>query len=291
VQSATTSGTNFTRSTSGGTDLNASSGILAGGSIELRRGERWNGGYLEFRFDMTGYQTAGISFAYRTTTSLPTTATVEWSTDGGASYAEYAVLNSSDYSSNTRIELDFEGITGFADARVRLRYSTDGGSAGSGLGAFFDNIRIEVWEAPANAFGTYAAWRLDRFGSLTDPLGAPAADALQRGIPNAIEYALGLDALPDPRLGLPVASGEFQFEFTRRTVADARILVETSSTLALGSWTVVATLEPGANSWTGSALLEETAAGDFYYVQMTHPDGPPAAGDPRFLRVRVEIED
>ncbi|MCC5804738.1 MAG: immunoglobulin domain-containing protein [Opitutales bacterium] len=292
VQSATTTGTNFRRDTGGGTDLNASEGTPAGGSIELRRGERWNNGYLEFRFDMTGYETAVISFAYETRSTLPGTATVEWSADGGETYSEYTVLETADYGSLTRIELDFEGISelaGAADARLRLRYSADGGAGSSGLGARFDNVRIEVW-APAGATpGTYAAWRIERFGGMDDPAGAPQVDPLQRGIPNAVEYALGLDFLEDVRAGMPGLSGDFQLAFTRRADSAARLIIETSSTLGAEDWTPAATLEPGAASWTGPALVEETGTGDIRHVLVTHPSGPPTVGGPRFMRLRVGI--
>ncbi|MCD8482397.1 MAG: immunoglobulin domain-containing protein [Verrucomicrobia bacterium] len=71
VQSATSVGTNLRRNTSGGTSVNASNGTPAGGSLELRRGERWNNGIIEFRIDMTGYENAVLTFAYRTFNTSP----------------------------------------------------------------------------------------------------------------------------------------------------------------------------------------------------------------------------
>jgi hypothetical protein len=294
-RSATTVGTNFRRDTGGGTEMNASEGTPAGGSIQLRRGERWDNGALEFRFDMTGYEAALISYAYETDSSLPSTATVEWSADGGETYTPYEVLDNSLYGSRTRIELDFTGVTELAnaaDARVRLRYSADGGSGSSGMGAVIDNVRIEVWAPTSAPPGTYAAWRLERFGSLDDPMGAPAHDPFQRGISNALEYALGLDFLAgDFRSGLPRVSGDFQLEFTRREDSAARLIVESSPSLVTDSWTPVATLESNDTSWAGSATVVETDDGEIRQVLVTHPEVPPTTGEMRFMRVRVEIVD
>jgi hypothetical protein len=294
VRSATNTGTNFRRDTGGGTTLNASEGTPAGGRIELRRGQRWNNGTLEFRFDMTGYETALLSFAYETRDSAPSLATVEWSTDGGKTFTEYTVLDNSLFGTVTLMELDFAGIAAIAnapDVRVRLRYSADGGGVSAGMGAALDNVRIDVWAPPAAPPGTYAAWRVERFGSLDDPMGAPAFDPFQRGIANALEYAFGLDLLDDFRGGFPYLFGNFELAFTRRVNSAARLIVETSSTLSHNDWTAISTLEPGSSAWTGTASVGESGAGEVRDVLVTHPQGLPVPGEPRFLRVRVEITE
>ncbi|MCC5838797.1 MAG: PKD domain-containing protein [Opitutales bacterium] len=291
VRSTQASGTNFARSPSGGTLINASDGTVAGGRIELRRNSRWDNGIVELRFDMTGFEAAMISFAYGTGDLLPSSATVEWSVDGGLSYTAFTTLASADYRTTTLVALDLAEIGALrdaADVRVRLRYSADGGSAStSTLSGVFDNVRIE---ARRIADG-YEAWRMDRFGDLLDPAGAPGADPWQRGIPNLLEYALGLDLLPNARAGLPVMHDGHVIAFTRRASVDVRILVETSDSLAPGSWTAIATLEPGADAWSGPAHVQDSAAGEIQHVEVTHPDGPISASTPRFVQVRVEIDD
>jgi len=276
VQSATETGTNFRRNTSGGTDLNASADIVNGGSIELRRGERWNGGFLEFRFDMTGFEAPVISFAYRTENTLPTTATVEWSADGGQNYTAFTVLQSSDYDGSYSVrELDFSGVAGLtdaADARVRLRYSNDGGSDGSGTGAVLDNLRIAAQQSTSS----FIAWRLDQFGDIEDPDGAPDADPDSDGLNNLLEYAFNLDPLAPDTSGLPVSafspqSSHLTLTFLRSR-AELTYEVLASTTLAPDSWTAIAT-NPGTVSLTESVTVE---------------DPEPVSENPkRFLRLRV----
>ncbi|MCC5804739.1 MAG: PQQ-binding-like beta-propeller repeat protein [Opitutales bacterium] len=287
VQSATTTGTNFRRDTGGGTDLNASADTPAGGSIELRRGERWNNGYLEFRFDMTGHEAAVLSFAYRTGGSLPSTATVEWSADGGGSYTEHSVLTNADYGSFTVVELDFseiDDLNDVAEARVRLRYNADGGAASSGLSAAIDNVRVEARRSTSG----YDEWRTARFGDIDDPAGAPGFDPLGRGIVNALEYALGLDHLVALRDGLPRALNGWEMRFTRRADLDLLLVIEATDELGAPFWDIIAVLEPGSAEWTGPAPVTEVPQGETHEVTVTHPSGPPARGERRFMRLRLQ---
>lgn len=289
LRSSSSTGTNFRRSTGGGTEINAWDGTPAGGAIELRRGARWNNGLVEFRFDMTGFEAALVSFAYRTSDSQPSMAVVEWSADGGESYTEHTVLASADYEGGFAVVwLDLTEATALnnaADARVRLRYNADGGSTNAGSGAIFDNVRVE---ARRSAVG-YAGWRAARFGDTEHPDGEPRADPWQRGIPNILDYVLGLDHLESPHSGLP-RSGVGTLHFTRRADAEFLLVVEESHGLAPDDWEIIAFLEPGANGWTTvgeRADITEEADGPFHRVTVI---STPAADSvaARFWRVTVE---
>lgn len=287
IQSATSVGTNFRRETGGGTSLNAAVGTPAGGSIELRRGERWNNGTVEFRFDMTGHEAAFVSFAYRTSGSLPRTAVVEWSADGGVSYTEHSVLTNADYGSFTVIELDFAGISALedvSDARVRLRYSADGGSASTGRSAAFDNVRVEARRVGSG----YDDWRVARWGDAEYPDGEPGADPWRRGIANLVEYGLGLDYLEESHAGLLKAGEDGRLHFTRRGDSGLLLVIEESADLAAPAWNVVAFLEPGAVAWSGIALVTEEIDGPVRRVTVAPPENP-SAGTPRFWRLRVQF--
>jgi len=155
VQNATDYGSNFRRSTGDGTLVNAVPGTEAGGCIELRRGERWNNGFLELRLDLTGYRDLVVSCAFHYMSStFPSSTTVEWSTDNGASYTPLTTLVNADYAGGyNRLELDFSGVPALNNqpsVRVRLRFSADGGAASSGAGARFDNILLQARSAPVN---------------------------------------------------------------------------------------------------------------------------------------------
>ncbi|MCC5804737.1 MAG: PKD domain-containing protein [Opitutales bacterium] len=290
VRSATSTGTNFRRETGGGTEINAATGTPAGGSIELRRGSRWDNGVVEFRFDMTGFEAAVISFAYETRSTLPGTATVEWSADGGETYTQHSVLQSADYTSGfTFVALDFaevEALNNAADARVRLRYSADGGAGNTGTAAVFDNVRIEARRSTSG----YNDWRADRFGDTEHPDGEPGADPFKRGIRNVIDYALGLDHLENPHAGLPRGGEGISLHFTRRAEVEFLIVVEETQDLASDEWDIIAFLEPGADTWTAvaeRAVITEETDGPVHHVTV-NPSDVPSPGAPRFWRMSVQ---
>jgi hypothetical protein len=136
---------------------------------------------------------------------------------------------------------------------------------------------------------TYADWSLTRFADPASPESAPSADGSGRGYANAVEFALGLDLLEgDPRVGLPALDGEGALRFTRRPGAAVRILVESSETLEASGWNALATLEPGADAWSGAEGVSETVAGDLVEVAVTTGSMPSPFGK-RFLRLRIEL--
>lgn len=288
VQSATSTGTNFTRSTSGGTLVNASTGTPAGGSIELRRGQRWNGGIVEARFDATGHTALGLSFAYLTSDSFPSTTFVEWSVDGGHSFTGVATLTNADYRDFTRVFLDLSSIAeldGQSDVRIRLRFSEDGGSATSGMGATIDNVRVK---AAPTASG-FDQWRNSLFPEPTAPEADPAAETWQNGVANLLVYALGLDHLETPLSGLPRVQGPL-LQFTRRTDAEAYIIVETSRTLAPEDWDIIAYFDPANGTWQmdeNRISISEDAEGPVHHVTATPLPEESASDTAHFWRVNV----
>ena len=149
-------GTNFRRLPDRGTLVNAAPGTTAGGSIAMDRGSRWDNGYVELRADVTDYRDVLVSFAFNYTSStFPTTTTVEWSVDGGSTYTVYKTFDNADFTGQyTRVQLDLSGVPALnnaADARVRLRYSADGGGIGSGTGARYDNFHFTARPAPVDS--------------------------------------------------------------------------------------------------------------------------------------------
>jgi hypothetical protein len=113
----------------------------------------------------------------------------------------------------------------------------------------------------------------------------------KRGIPNILDYALGLDHLESPHSGLPQGRGE-ALRFTRRAEAEFLLLVEESDDLTAGSWEIIAFLEPGSGTWTAvadRAIIAEEADGPIYHVTV-NPTSPSLPGTPRFWRVTVEVQ-
>ena len=156
VDSGSSTGTNFWRYPGQGTLVNAAPGTPAGGSIAMNRGSRWNNGYVELRADTTDYRDVLVSFAFNYTSStFPSTTTVEWSADGGSTYTAYTTLDNADFAGEyTRVQLDLSGVPALnnaGDARVRLRYSADGGGIGSGTGARYDNFHFSARPAPVDS--------------------------------------------------------------------------------------------------------------------------------------------
>ncbi|MCC5807938.1 MAG: carboxypeptidase regulatory-like domain-containing protein [Opitutales bacterium] len=152
VDSGSSVGTNFWQYPGQGTLVNAAPGTVAGGSIAMNRGSRWNNGYVELRADMTDYRDVLVSFAFHYSDTFPSTTTVEWSVDGGSTFTAYKTFDNADFAGDyTRAQLDLSGVPALnnaADARVRLRYSADGGDIGTGTGARYDNFHFSARSAP-----------------------------------------------------------------------------------------------------------------------------------------------
>ncbi|MCC5806022.1 MAG: hypothetical protein JJU00_06800 [Opitutales bacterium] len=136
--------------------------------------------------------------------------------------------------------------------------------------------------------GTFVAWHRQRFGE--DPASGDrwTDDPDNRGISLGVEFALALDLLDNAHDGLPGVDAAPAIHFNRRPAADVRLVVEAASTLEAGAWTEVATLEPGASSWSGPATVEEEVNGDTIRVTVTDPVGTGADHSVRLLRLRLD---
>jgi hypothetical protein len=60
-----------------------------------------------------------------------------------------------------------------------------------------------------------------------------------------------------------------------------------ASNAGLATWTTIATLARGSDTWTGSADVQETGSGGTRSVTITDPQ-PMSAATSRFLRLRVD---
>jgi hypothetical protein len=120
------------------------------------------------------------------------------------------------------------------------------------------------------------AWRRENFG--TTASAGPAADLADPdgdGLPNLLEYALAQDPLvpaTEPNVRITNIAPALQLSFLRAR-AELTYIVEASSTLAPGSWTVIAT-NPGAVSLTVPVTVTDPVA--------------VSTESRRFLRLRVQ---
>ncbi len=131
-------------------------------------------------------------------------------------------------------------------------------------------------------------WRVDRFGLATasTPDAAPAADPDHDGLANLLEYLFNTDPLASSDTATqPVAvfeNGRPGLRFTPVTTDGLRLRVELSSDLA--TWTPLATLPPGATTWTVDTPGVEILSEDATLTLLA----PPADTASRFVRLRVE---
>jgi len=101
-----------------------------------------------------------------------------------------------------------------------------------------------------------------------------------------MKYALGVP------IGTPAsqpvttvnAANALQLSFNRRSPAPVNYTVEASNELS--TWTTIATLPQGSDTWTGSASVQETGSGSMRGVTITDPQSI-SASSRRFLRLRV----
>lgn len=133
-------------------------------------------------------------------------------------------------------------------------------------------------------------WRLDQFGANANNANAlPLADFDLDGLSNLLEYALGSSPTAPSATAMPsgaMSSNRLRITFTRNTSTTAlNWLVEGSSTLQPGSWTVLAT-KLGSAAWTSvpGATVNENGAG---LVIVTDTEDTTSSAR-RFLRLRVE---
>lgn len=169
-----TTGTNFRRDTGGGTTLGAWDGAPAGGSIDLRRGERWNNAHIDLSFSMDSLTDLNFSFAGDIDESFPELTDLQWSIDGGENFTTFATLSATtsgyqlfSYESNGH---DFSALDNQSDVVIRFQFGDQNASGiGAGSGFKIDNIVVTAIPEPstyAALFGLLAlgcvAWRRRR---------------------------------------------------------------------------------------------------------------------------------
>ena len=118
------------------------------------------------------------------------------------------------------------------------------------------------------------AWRQTNFGTTSDTgSAATLADPDGDGIPNLLEYALGLQPLVADATGLPTAhlsGGNLTLTYVQAR-ADITYTVQTTTTLT------------DANSWTATGVTQGTPGGN----GVTTASIPVAGAATRFLRLQV----
>lgn len=136
-------------------------------------------------------------------------------------------------------------------------------------------------------------WRATQFGpdSENPAVGTRIADPDRDGIPNLIEFALGLDPFAfDRPVGCVALGDDLMFRFQRNAGAtDVTLVVEGSASLGPGNWVNLATLPPGG-AWeaqaAGIGVLDSGAAPQLQ-VTVTLTNAL-LQGERYFLRIRCE---
>lgn len=118
-----------------------------------------------------------------------------------------------------------------------------------------------------------------------------AADPDRDGASNLEEYSLGrdpakADAQRGPRASLE--NGRLTLRFIRPLSGDIRYVIEASSSLAAGTWTSVATLEPTAIAWNTTGTISENVRPDGARDVVFTDSTSQSSQAKRFLRLRVE---
>jgi hypothetical protein len=140
----------------------------------------------------------------------------------------------------------------------------------------------------------YTKWSFEETGRTADidSTLTPDSDFDADGIPNAIEYTLGLtptisdtdsDRLPNFQFSSNSQTVSFTLEAAH--IVNATLTLETSTTLQANSWTTIATKTAGAN-WSGTASVSETDNGATLDVVATDPSTNMGK---RFYRLSAEL--
>ncbi len=143
-------------------------------------------------------------------------------------------------------------------------------------------------EASATPLSAYQQWKLSNGLSLSlDDTATPDND----GVPILLKYATGLTpgtpSATAPAV-LSTVDNTLTLQFTRLSPAPVSYAVESSTELS--TWTTIATLPTGSDTWTGPAAVAETGTGATRATTVT--DTQTMDSDPRrFLRLRVNVNE
>jgi hypothetical protein len=155
--------------------------------------------------------------------------------------------------------------------------------------------RLAFVEISATEPTSIAQWRALYFGTTNDTAtAANDADPDTDGLPNLVEYALGLDPTraDNPSQLIPFLTQTnqaywFGVTFPRNTNAlDLTFHVQTSDSVAPGNWSDIATFANGTG-WTGSAIVWESGNTNPRTVTVLDPRPVLSSGITRFLRLLI----
>jgi hypothetical protein len=108
------------------------------------------------------------------------------------------------------------------------------------------------------------------------------------GVSVLLKYALALT--PGTPAAQPIAQkgagGALELTFNRRSPAPVNYTVEAANA-GLATWTPIASLARGSDTWTGSATVQESGSDGTRSVTITDPQ-PMSAATSRFLRLSVD---
>lgn len=143
-------------------------------------------------------------------------------------------------------------------------------------------------EASATPLSAYQQWKLSN--GLTLSL-ADTATPDNDGVPILLKYATGLipgtPSATAPAV-LSTVDNTLALRFTRLSPAPVSYAVESSTELS--TWTTIANLPTGSDTWTGPAAVAETGTGSTRAT--TVMDTQTMDSDPRrFLRLRVNVNE
>lgn len=154
-------------------------------------------------------------------------------------------------------------------------------SAGNSSGESADSPVVTALPLTA-----YEQWKASH--GLASSLAATATPD-NDGMPILLKYATGMTpGIPSPAspATLSGASPALVLQFNRLSPAPVTYAVEASADLA--NWTVIATLNAGADTWSGPAGVSETGSGGIRTTTVTDVVTA-ASGTRRFLRLRVYL--
>ncbi len=150
-----------------------------------------------------------------------------------------------------------------------------------------DALYTEGKLAVSNIPPTFAAWQS------ANGTGAFTADDDKDGLPNGLEYALGLP----PKMGglSPVKASiaanrlRIHFEMPEPSAADVILTVEASNDLGVTDpWVAIAT-KPGGAAWAGPAIVTITGASGGNVAVIVQDTEPVNTTGKRFLKLRAQL--
>ena len=190
-------------------------------------------------------------------------------------------------------------ITASGQVILNFTFAITATDTGTPEVAYIDQVVF----TPSGGGGGFSGWKSTKFtpAELADPnISGPLADAEKDGIPNAVEYALGLE----PKTNNPtpwqagtqtVGPDRFQtigFSVSSSFPADATLIVEEGSSLSpSAAWTTLAT-KAGSAAWVasnGGVITQGAPSGGRIPVTVRSPTAMGGANSSGFMRLRAQV--